>query len=85
MRKLKKREKQIEAFATGADPALGEPTKQKKHSSQNEPDAPHNHCSINLGLNKYEKDLLDKISKITGRSRLNVLRQALLEYSSKHG
>lgn len=82
MRKLKTtdtKEAQIEAFASGSDPAS--PARQKKTAPDpNSPQAAHNHCSINLGLNKYEKNLLDELSKSTGRSRLNVLRAALIEY-----
>ncbi len=86
MRKLNtggSREEQIEAFASGSDPALGSSQKKAKPLSasagadKDSPQAAHNFCSINLGLNRYEKKLLDQLSKQTGRSRLNVLRAAL--------
>lgn len=94
MRKLKTddlKEEQIEAFASGSDPTLV--SNQKKEKSfptpvsidKNSPQAAHNFCSINLGLNRYEKKLLDQLSKQTGRSRLNVLRTALLEYGKQRG
>ena len=86
MRKLKtssNREEQIEAFASGSDPT---PPKQKQKSSPDldSPQAAHNYCSINLGLNRYEKNLLDELSASTGRSRLNVLRAALVAYGKSH-
>lgn len=93
MRKLKtgdSREEQIEAFASGGDPALGSTQKTAKPLStpagadKDSPQAAHNFCSINLGLNRYEKNLLDQLSKQTGRSRLNVLRAALIEYGKRH-
>lgn len=82
MRKLKTtsaKEEQIESFASGSDPAPPE-RKQKASPDIDSPQAAHNYCSINLGLNRYEKNLLDELSKSTGRSRLNVLRAALTEY-----
>lgn len=86
MRKLKTtsaKEEQIEAFASGSDPA-SPVRKQKASPDPDSPQAPHNYCSINLGLNQYEKNLLDELSKSTGRSRLNVLRAALIEYGKAH-
>lgn len=92
MRKLNtggSREEQIEAFASGGDPALGSTRKTAKPSApadtdKDSPQAAHNFCSINLGLNRYEKKLLDQLSEQTGRSRLNVLRAALIEYGKQH-
>lgn len=86
MRKLKTTsatEEKIEAFASGSDPTLPA-HKQKVNSDPDSPQAAHNYCSINLGLNRYEKSLLDELSKLTGRSRLNVLRAALIEYGKSH-
>ncbi len=86
MRKLKttdRQEAKIEAFASGSDPA-SPARKQKASLDPDSPQAPHNYCSINLGLNRYEKSLLDELSKSTGRSRLNVLRAALVEYGKSH-
>ena len=44
------------------------------------PHAPHNYKSVRLPFNEYEWDILEEGCAITGRSKLNLLREALLEY-----
>ena len=44
------------------------------------PHAPHNFKSLRLPFNEYEWDVLEEGCAITGRSKLSLLREALLEY-----
>lgn len=64
------REKQIEAFAAGAD---GAPTRNL------EPSAPRTHKRINVPFNEYEFQRLEEAAKRSGRSKLSYLRWAMLE------
>ena len=43
------------------------------------PHAPHNFKSVRLPFNEYEWDILEEGCAITGRSKLNLLREALIE------
>ena len=66
----------VEAFAANADK-----TKTELNSIKNSPDAPHNYKSINLPLNKYYFELLDKAAKKERRSKLELLRMAIEKVS----
>ncbi len=44
------------------------------------PHAPRNFKALRLPFNEYEWDMLEEGCEITGRSKLNLLREALLEY-----
>lgn len=46
------------------------------------PHAPRNFKAVRLPFNEYEWDMLEEGCEITGRSKLNLLRVALLEYVS---
>lgn len=71
------RDDQIEAFATGADPALGEAVQDKEELSTLDPNAKHDFHHLRLGLNEYELKLLDTAAKQTNRSRLGFIRHAI--------
>jgi hypothetical protein len=44
------------------------------------PHAPRNFKAVRLPFNEYEWDTLEEGCAITGRSKLNLLRKALIEY-----
>jgi hypothetical protein len=68
------REKQVEAFAAGAD---GAPTRKL------EPSAPRTHKRINVPFNEYEFQRLEEAAKRSGRSKLSYLRWAMLEQAKR--
>ena len=44
------------------------------------PHASRNFKAVRLPFNEYEWDLLEEGCRLTGRSKLNLLRQAMIEY-----
>ena len=45
-----------------------------------DPHAPRNFKALRLPFNEYEWDILEEGCEITRRSKLNLLREALIEY-----
>ena len=67
---------QVAAFAAGADrkadadPALN-------------PDAPRNFKAMRVPFNEYEHGLIEALAKKTGRSKLNLIRWAVLRLADE--
>lgn len=66
-------ERRIEDFASAADQI--EPEKISLNS-----DAPRNYKAIRVPFNQFEFEVLEKLCKKTGRSKLNMIRYALKYY-----
>ena len=69
-------EEALEAFASGADAKI-------KSDLTLNPNAKRNYKAISLSLNKYEYFILDNIAKKTGRSKLNLIRWAILKIAEE--
>ena len=67
---------QIEAFASGVDG-----TNQKHESIALDPNASRKFKTISLPFNKYEYEELIKGINLSGRSKLNFVRYAMLKLS----
>lgn len=69
-------ERRIEAFAAGADD-LGavSPLVNK--------DAARDYKAIRVPFNQYEYEVLEKLCQQTNRSKLNMIRHALLTYAQR--
>lgn len=68
---------QIEQFAAGAD------TAQPVAKAVVNPRAKRDHKSICVPFNEYEFSVLEKLCVETGRSRLSLIRFAILELAKK--
>lgn len=71
-------ERRIEAFASKADLVPGEQPEDNKVLDK---DAPRDFKSIRVGFNEYEYQVLDALSKKHNRSKLNMIRHAILMLS----
>jgi hypothetical protein len=71
----KNNEKAIEDFASQADKILDK----KDDDYSHDPQAKRNFKSINVPLNAYEHEVLEKVSQSLGRTKLNTMRWALLK------
>lgn len=67
------RDKAIEDFASQADRII----EKKEDDYSHDPEAKRNFKSINIPLNAYEHDVLEKVSRSLGRTKLNTMRWAL--------
>lgn len=67
-------ESRIEAFANEAD--------NESVEQQPDPTAKRDFKEIRLPLNEYEFRELDRKAKLTNRSRLNFIRQAILQFDT---
>jgi len=68
-------ERRIEAFASKADLVPGE---QPENNKVLDKDAPRDFKSIRVSFNEYEYGVLDQLSKKLNRSKLNLIRHAIL-------
>ena len=50
----------------------------------NNPHAPRNFKAVRQPFNEYEWGVLEEGCELTGRSKLNLLREALIEYVAAH-
>lgn len=66
----------------GATPDLDEVARFGKEANRerNNPHAPRNFKAVRLPFNEYEWRILEEGCELTGRSKLNLLRKALIEY-----
>jgi hypothetical protein len=68
---------QIEAFAAGAE---GNPTKtEQPKTHEPDPDANRDFKAIRVPFNEYEYEQLVKGAKLSGRTKLNFMRYAMLK------
>lgn len=69
-----------------AAPDLDEVARFGKEADQapNNPHAPRNFKAVRLPFNAYEWNILEEGCELTGRSKLNLLREALIEYVAAH-
>ncbi|HAW0781295.1 TPA: hypothetical protein JLK32_003149 [Escherichia coli] len=68
-------ERRIEAFASKADLVPGE---QPENNKVLDKDTPRDFKSIRVSFNEYEYGVLDQLSKKLNRSKLNLIRHAIL-------
>ena len=68
-------ERRIEAFASKADLVPGE---QPENNKVLDKDAQRDFKSIRVSFNEYEYGVLDQLSKKLNRSKLNLIRHAIL-------
>ncbi len=68
-------ERRIEAFASKADLVPGEKPENNKVLDK---DAQRDFKSIRVSFNEYEYGVLDQLSKKLNRSKLNLIRHAIL-------
>lgn len=66
-------EKRIEEFAAAADHVI-------TPIVQTDSEAPRDYKAIRVPFNQYEYELLEKLSRKTNRSKLNMIRYALKYY-----
>ena len=71
---------QIEAFAAGAEG--GAKIEQAKANKPNQ-NAIRNYRAMRVPFNQYEYEQLDAASKLSGRSKLNVMRYAMLKFAKE--
>ena len=72
-------EEQIEFFASGADAPLQKTQREKSL----DPNAKRDFKGISVGFNEHEFKELTEGCAITGRSKLNFIRQAILKAVEK--
>lgn len=71
---------EIEAFASGADGG-SEPQQTKEQLL--DPNAKREYKAIRVPFNEYEYSKLEEIANKTGRSKLNVIRWAILKLAEE--
>ena len=71
---------QIEAFASGAE-VKPKPAQPKTHAL--DPDAIRDFKAMRVPFNEYEYEQLVKGAKLSGRSRLNFMRYAMLKLAKE--
>lgn len=71
---------EIEAFASGADGGIDNKPKQKVEL---DPNAKREYKAIRVPFNEYEFSKLEEIATKTGRSKLNVIRWAILKLAEE--
>ncbi len=71
---------QIEAFAAGAEG--GSTIEQAKDNEPNQ-NAIRDYKAIRVPFNQYEYEQLESASKLSGRSKLNVIRYAMLQFAKE--
>lgn len=69
---------QIEAFASGAD---SETKKEEKPTL--DPNAKREYKAIRVPFNEFEYSKLDEVATKTGRTKLNVIRWAILKLAEE--
>ena len=71
----------IEAFASGADGGSHLPTQPSTNSL--DPNAKREFKAIRVPFNGFEYSKLEEVAKKTGRSKLNVMRWAILKLAEE--
>ncbi len=71
---------EIEAFASGAEGGLKQ---EKKPEAQLDPGASRDYKGIRVPFNEYEYRKLETVAKKTGRTKLNVIRLAILKLAEE--
>lgn len=74
-------DKKVEAFAAGADLNPGD----KAAPAELDKNASRDFKSIRVPFNEYEYEVLEKLCKHENRSKLNMLRQAMLQEAERLG
>lgn len=77
-------DKKVEAFAAGADLNPGE-TAKPAAPAELDRNASRDFKSIRVPFNEYEYEVLEKLCKHENRSKLNMLRQAMLQEAERLG
>lgn len=72
---------EIEAFASGADGGSAKPKQEEKHAL--DPNANRDFKAIRVPFNEYEYKKLDEVATKTGRTKLNVMRWAILKLADE--
>lgn len=72
---------EIEAFASGADG--GNSKTEKKPEETLNPNANRDFKAIRVPFNEYEYNKLDEVATKTGRTKLNVMRWAVLKLAEE--
>jgi hypothetical protein len=68
----------VAAFAAGAEGVVDTPITQEAN-----PNASRDYKSIRVPFNEHEYDILDKAARLTGRSKLNFIRWAILQMAEQ--
>ena len=72
---------QIEAFASGADGGAAKPKQEEKPTL--DPNAKRDFKAIRVPFNEYDYSKLEAIANKTGRTKLNVIRWAILKLAEE--
>ncbi|ERS87052.1 hypothetical protein Q672_13285 [Marinobacter sp. EVN1] len=72
---------QIEAFAAAADG--GSPAKKPTPKADLDPNANRDYKAIRVPFNEYEFTKLEELATKTGRTKLNVIRWAILKLAEE--
>jgi hypothetical protein len=76
-------QEQVEAFAAAAEGRIGEsPSIQIKEPGPN-PSAIRDYKAMRVPFNQYEFEQLEIASKLSGRSKLNFMRYAMLKFAKE--
>lgn len=72
---------QIEAFASGADGGAAQPKQEAKPAL--DPNAKREFKAIRVPFNEFEYSKLEEVATKTGRTKLNVIRWAILKLAEE--